>query len=317
MSRIHEALRLARQHQFGSSKDLPDVEEIISMGMEDDGETPQDGAGAAIPPPSGDGPLEVIPQVAPATADPILAACSVHSWPHRGKGLVFLSGEANIIAQEQFRTLRSRLYQMRSQRTLKVIVISSAIPEEGKSFVAANLAHAFASQNGRRALVIDADLRRDGGVSSMLEAPSTPGLADYLLGEKHVGDLIQTGSIDRLYFIPSGRRVAQPGDLIGDPKLGELILKLRPAFDWIIIDTPPVLPIADARAIADLSDGVLMVVNSIATLSRLAKRAVHEFRRESLLGVILNRTTDPSATRYGAYGYDYSAPPKKRLESCK
>ena len=76
-------------------------------------------------------------------------------------------------------------------------------------------------------------------------------------------------------------------------------------FDWIVIDTPPVLPISDARVIADLSDGVLMVVNSTATLSRLAKRASQEFRRESILGVVLNRTSDPSATRYSAYGYGY------------
>lgn len=221
--------------------------------------------------------------------------------------MIFLADETHEAGQEPFRTLRSRLYQMRGTGSLKVIVVSSAVPGEGKSFVSANLAHAFALQSGRRALLIDADLRRAGGVSTLLEAPSTPGLSDYLLGEKSAENIIQTGSVENLYFIPCGRRAPKPGELVGDSKFGTLIEQLRPAFDWIIIDTPPILPISDARMIADLSDGVLMVVNARSTLAHLAKRAAQEFRRESLLGVLLNRTTEPSAMYYSDYGYGYGS----------
>ena len=303
MSRIHEALQKARQQPLGSAQQYPDVEDVIAA------------KGAAYdepqaPPLSLTGPLEALSAL--DELEPILSNCAKHNWPRVGKNMIFLSDEADVTGQEQFRTLRSRLYQMRAGGELKVIVVSSALPEEGKSFVSANLAHAFASQSGRRALVIDADTRRAGGLSALLEAPTTPGLTEYLLGEKRIDEIIQVGCIERLYYIPCGKRVAKPGELIGDSRFGALIEQLRPSFDWIVIDTPPVLPISDARVIADLSDGVLMVVNSAATLSRLAKRAAQEFRRESILGVVLNRTSDPSATRYSAYGYGYGVESKER-----
>jgi capsular exopolysaccharide synthesis family protein len=308
MSRIHEALQKARKHPLGSEQELPDIEEVITVGVEGC-ELPQNVAPSSVLGGTSIGLAEDLHST--EMIDPLLAKCVKHDWPRDGKNLVLLSKEGDAPGQEQFRTLRSRLYQMRATGDLKVLVVSSALPEEGKSFVSANLAHAFASQSGRRALVIDADMRRAGGLSNILEAPSTPGLADYLLGERRVEEIIQTGSLDRLYFIASGKRVATPGDLIGDVKLGVLLEQLRPMFDWIIIDTPPVLPIADARLVADLSDGVLMVVNSTATLSHLAKRASQEFRRESLIGVVLNRASDPSATRYSTYGYGYGAVSRK------
>lgn len=189
---------------------------------------------------------------------------------------------------------------------LKVIVVASAMPGEGKSFVSANLAHAFAVQSNRRALVIDADIRRAGGLSTLMGASCTPGLTDYLLGEQPLESIIQVGSVNNLYLIPCGKRAQKPGELIGDTRFRGLIEQPRPAFDWIVIDTPPVVPIADARTIADLADGVLLVVNARDTLAHLAKCAVQEFRRETLLGVLLNRTSEPSAMYYSAYGYGHS-----------
>ena len=305
MSRIHEALQKARQQPSGSAQELPNVEEIISAGVE----TVEPVQAVASPAPS----MPLMPDPAQLEAllpiesiDPILANCAKYDWPSSGKNMIFLSDNTDGIGQEQFRTLHSRLYQMRGAGPLEVVLVSSALPGEGKSFVSANLAHALALQSDRRALLIDADMRRGAGVSALLEAPTTPGLTDYLLGEQRVEDIIQTGSLERLYLIPCGRLVPKPGELIGSPKLSILLKKLRPLFDWIIIDTPPALPIADARVIADLSDGVLMVVNATATLSHLAKRAVQEFRTDRLLGVVLNRTSDPSATRYSAYGYGYA-----------
>ncbi len=120
-------------------------------------------------------------------------------------------------------------------------------------------------------------------------------------------NIIQAGSLKNLYLIPCGKRTSKPGELIGDSRFPALIEQLRPVFDWIIIDTPPVVPIADARTIADLADGVLMVVNASSTPAQLSKRATQEFPRESLLGVVLNRTSEPSATYYSEYGYGYGA----------
>jgi protein-tyrosine kinase len=299
MSRIHEALQKARQQQPGNTPGLPNIDDIIA-------------AGVMLPePPNVDnallaaGPPDIIATI--VNNESILSHCQQADWPGAENKLIFLSDETHAAGQEQFRTLRSRLYQMQGQVPRKVIVISSAIPGEGKSFVSANLAHAFALQNDRRALLIDADLRRAGGLSSLLKAPCTPGLTDYLLGEQSAENVIQRGSVENLYFIPCGKRVPKPGELIADSNFSILIDQLRPAFDWIIIDTPPVLPIADARVIAELSDGVLFVINARSTQAHLAKRAVQEFRRESLLGVLLNRTSEPSACYYSAYGYGYDA----------
>lgn len=299
MSRIHEALEKARKQHPGSAPELPDVQEIITAGV-----TLSEPAQAAVLA-SGGGPLEMLEP--DADGGSILANSQRQDWPINVSNLVFLADETHAAAQEQFRTLRSRLYQMQGNGLLKVIVVSSAIPGEGKSFVSANLAHALALQDNRRALVIDADIRRAGGLSTMLGAPYSPGLTDYLLGEQRLESIIQAGSLENLYLIPCGKRVPKPGELIGDSRFRTLIEQLRPAFDWIVIDTPPVVPIADARTIADLADGVLLVVNAHSTLAHLAKRAVQEFRRESLLGVLLNRTSEPSATYYSAYGYGYGS----------
>lgn len=299
MSRIHEALEKARRQQPGSAPELPNVQEIISAGVDEP--EPARAPNFSLR----GGPLESLEPVADGGS--MLAHCHHQDWQLSESSLVFLAEEANAAAQEQFRTLRSRLYQLQGNGSLKVIVAASALPSEGKSFVSANLAHAFALQSDRRALVIDADIRRAGVLSTLFGAPSTPGLTDFLLGEQPVENIIQTGSLKNLYLIPCGKRVPKPGELIGNPRFGTLIEQLRPAFDWIIIDTPPIVPISDARTIADFADGVLMVVNSRSTLAHLAKRAIQEFRRESLLGVLLNRTSEPSATYYNAYGYRYGS----------
>ena len=308
MSRLHEALEKARRQQSGGVPELPDVEEIIATGVS----SPERATVADAAPDTG--PVEMFE--ANADSGSILAHCTKQDWSLNVNNLIFLSDETNAVSQELFRTLRSRLYQLRGTNSLEVIVVCSAVPGEGKTFVSANLAHAFAQQSDRRALVIDADIRRAGGLSTLLGAPSTPGLTDYLLGEQSAENIIQTGPLENLYFIPCGKRVATPGELIGNSKFVALIEQLRPAFDWIIIDTPPVLPISDARAIADLSDGVLMVVNARSTPAHLAKRGVREFRRDSLLGVALNRMADPPSAYYAGYGYGQGEESVEAVKVC-
>jgi capsular exopolysaccharide synthesis family protein len=218
---------------------------------------------------------------------------------------VFLGEDSHSSGQEQFRTLRSRLYQIRgSNNALSVIVVSSAVPDEGKSFVSCNLAHTFAIQSGRRALVVDADLRRADGSTAILGATDAPGLTDYLSGNARLSDVVQTGPIENLYLISCGSRVTKAGELIADEKFAKMIEQLRPVFDWIIIDTPPVLPIADARVVSEYADGVILVVNSQSTHAHLAKRAIGEFDSARILGVVLNKTQDVAAHYYSNYGYD-------------
>lgn len=302
MSRIHEALQKARRQHPGNSGELPNVEEILSASNA--AEAPLGAAAVPDVPPILPGTAAPTPVRPEQPAAPALQRFSKRGdWPENQNNLVFRSGGEFVLGQEQFRTLRSRLYQMRAHTKLRVVLVSSTLPEEGKTFVSLNLAHALASEAGRNVLLVDADMRRANGLSGMLGATSTPGLSDYLLGEQTPEQVIQRGTIDRLYLLPAGRRVAQPGELAGNPRFSALLEQMRHLYDWIIIDTPPILPVADAGVMTSLADGVLLVIKSSSTPIPLVKKAAQEFSKGKLLGVVLNRTQGAALHHYAYYNY--------------
>jgi capsular exopolysaccharide synthesis family protein len=185
---------------------------------------------------------------------------------------------------------------------LRTILVSSALPAEGKSFVATNLAKAIVKQHERRALLIDADLRWS-RLHLSLGAPQTPGLSDYLLGEADEFAVVQRGQFNNLFFIPGGKVVSNPAELIASERMKELLRKMAPMFDWVILDSPPAVPVADASIMADMCDGVLMVVRSAATPYDMAQKAVQEFKQKHLVGVVLNDVEPREG--YSAYYYQY------------
>jgi capsular exopolysaccharide synthesis family protein len=201
--------------------------------------------------------------------------------------MLFFQENENRVGAEEFRTLRSRLYQIREKMPLKRLMVTSALPKEGKSFVAANLAQVMVRQHGRRALVIDGDLRNP-GMHRHLGATQSPGLADYLLGECDEFAALQRGPMENLFFMPAGRSVPNAPELLSNGRLKLFLQRVEPLFDWIIIDTSPVIPVSDATLVAGFCDGVLMVVRSNSTPSDLARRAREEFPDKLLLGVVLN-----------------------------
>ncbi len=217
------------------------------------------------------------------------------------KALLFLEPEnTHQLEREQFRTLRSRLYQMRANRPVRTVLVSSALPFEGKTFVSANLAMAMVRQHGRRVLLIDADLRKS-TLHQLLGAPETPGLTEYLAGEADEVSIIQKAPSSNLCFVPAGKPVSNTGELIANGRLAKLIEKVAPLFDWIIMDSPPAMPISDASIIAEASDGVVLVVKASSTPFDVAKKACAEFRRKPVFGVVLNHAG--RSVMYGAY-YD-------------
>ena len=204
---------------------------------------------------------------------------------------------------EEFRTLRSRLYQMREKMPLKKLLISSSLPKEGKSFVAANLAQVMVKQHGRRALLIDADLRGP-KLHDCLGAPNTPGLSDYLMGQADEFSVMQRGPMENLFFIPAGTTVTTPAELVANGRLKFLLSRVESLFDWIIIDSPPAVPVSDASLLANFCDGVLLVVRSNVTPFDVARKARSEFRDKQLVGVVLNGM-DESGLAYSSYYYGY------------
>ena len=135
--------------------------------------------------------------------------------------------------------------------------------------------------------MIDADLRNPGMHRHFGAAPS-PGLSEFLLGECDEVAALQRGPMENLFFMPAGRIAGSAPELLSNGRLKLLLQRLEPLFDWIILDSSPVIPVSDATLVASCCDGILMVVRSNSTPSDLARRAREEFPDKLLLGVVLN-----------------------------
>lgn len=202
---------------------------------------------------------------------------------------------------EEFRTLRSRLNIVRERKTLQKLLITSPIAEDGKSFIAANLAEVLLWQGNRHVLLIDGDLRAS-RLHVSLGTSSVPGLTDYLSGEADEFAILRRGAQQNLFFIPSGKQASNSSELLENGRLRVLLQRMSTVFDWIIVDSPPVGPVHDAKIIGELCDGVLTVVKAGATPFDLAQRACKEFKEKAFLGVVLNQVELDAMYGYG-YGY--------------
>lgn len=283
MSRIHDALKKAEQER-ALSKEISPAPEAAT--------TP-------VPEPAADA-APAVPAL--LSIETLLRRCPQPPWKLDARSLLTMNGDYGA-GVEEFRTLRARLYKIREKHPLKTVLITSALPAEGKTFVSANLAQVIVRQHERRALLIDADLR----CSRLHETWGThqvPGLSDYLSGEADEFSVIQRSAEGNLFFIPGGKPPKQPNELLANGRLKELLKRLAPLFDWIIVDSPPVLPVSDALLLADIADGVLMVVRAKGTPYTLAQKARAEFHDKPMIGVVLNHVMPSSGYRsYYSYGY--------------
>jgi capsular exopolysaccharide synthesis family protein len=214
---------------------------------------------------------------------------------------------------EQFRSLRSHIYQARYEAPLKTILIGSGIPSEGKSFVAANLAMSLARNSIHNILLIDGDLRRP-TLHNLLGAPNSPGLSDYLEGTAEPTEIMQrdsssetaknasVGRISNLTFIPSGKCADHSSELVANHRIEELVTTISPYFDWIVIDAPPVLAVTDAVDLARAADAVLLIARVAITSYEVAQRTKAAFNNSRILGFVLNDVKH--APRSGSYNYN-------------
>ncbi|MEO6804660.1 MAG: CpsD/CapB family tyrosine-protein kinase [Edaphobacter sp.] len=217
-------------------------------------------------------------------------------------------------AVEQFRSLRSRIFELRDISPLKTILISSGLPQEGKSFVSTNLALSLARHKNSKVLLIDGDMRRY-TLHQILGCEAHPGLADYLAGKATLLEVMQRPEMPQtaikgvaqvlpnLTFIAGGNGGDKAADLSGSPRFGELIRQAAPYFDWIVVDSSPVLPVSDAVNLARSCDGVLLVARGGVTKFPVAQRAQSELKASNILGFVLNAVQDTPEVG-GYYGYD-------------
>jgi capsular exopolysaccharide synthesis family protein len=192
------------------------------------------------------------------------------------------------LAAEKFRVLGLKLRHLREQRKLKRIVVTGTAPEEGKSLVAANLALNQSRSKVLKTLLIDGDLRRPTVATRFGFDRSLPGLSECLRGERDLSEVVYKINGSGLWFLPAGRAPENPLDLMQSGRLPELLDRLAGFFDWMIVDTPPVVPVADTAFWMKLADGVLVVIREGVSEKKVVERALHSFDRATLLGVVVN-----------------------------
>jgi capsular exopolysaccharide synthesis family protein len=296
MSRIHEALKKAAEErsaqlaaglETGVAEVTGELRRTIPQG-------PRIAQPAAAPRvTTGDN------QPVPFHYEELIKRCAQVEWRLDPVNSVFLNSKPGEGGPERFRTLRSRLYKIASSRKLQRVLITSGVAAEGKTFVASNLAQSIVQQPELRVLLVDADLRSP-RLNLLFGAPNCPGLSDYLRGDADEYGVIQKGTKENLFLIPSGSLVSNPSELLLSERMKHLLDLVTPNFDWIIIDSPPSLPVHDANILADLVDGVLFVIRAGSTDAEIAERTAAEFQGKNLLGVVLNQVE-----RSDSYGDEY------------
>jgi len=203
---------------------------------------------------------------------------------------------------EEFRTLRTRLNHMQSQQDLHSIVVTSASPAEGKTFTAMNLALAQA-QLESPVLIADLDLRRP-VVHNMFQCEKSPGFSDFLLADQKLEDCIRRIEGTNLYFMPAGTQVRNPLELLNMRQVKHSIDAFRKVFNWVILDTPPLLFSADANLLATLTDGTLIVVRIGSTTYDSVIRAMQSLCENNVLGIVANGAR--AGELYSKYTYYYT-----------
>jgi capsular exopolysaccharide synthesis family protein len=236
------------------------------------------------------------PEAANLATDDISQFQSLRVALSPGSRLICLTAKDSLGA-EKFRFLGVRLRQLQQSRPLKKVLITSTIPEEGKSTIASNLAATLARKQKQRILLLEGDLRRP-SLCQQLGLRKLPGLSEWLQGDpgpiRNIYHLEGPG----FWFLPAGHPPDNPLELMQSGKLSELMDRLTAWFDWIVIDSPPVLPLADTTVWTRLADGILLVTREGTTEKRQLTRGLQTLEQSKLLGVVLNSSKNTDHKNY-------------------
>ena len=243
---------------------------------------------------------------APAVATELLHAAEKETvaFPQFRKATLSLTAASRMVSlttleslgAEKFRFLAVRLRQMQQAKSLKRVLITSTIAEEGKSLIATNLAVTLARRR-QKVVLIEGDLRRPTIVDA-LGLGRLEGLCEALQADvdplKNVYHLEEA----KLWFLPAGRPPESPLELMQTSRLPELLDRLSALFDWVLIDSPPILPLADTTVWSRFADGVLLVAREGKTEKQPLKRGIEALGRTNLLGVVLNSSANVDHSNY-------------------
>ena len=272
MSRLFEALQRSEPEGFAFEFPQPDplVDKVVETAK----------AGEKSEPESQEaGPFVSVPMVLPPDGR-----------------LVSLTAKESLGA-EKFRFLAVRLRQMRLTRPFKKLLITSASPEEGKSMVSANLALTLARKKQQKVLLVDGDLRRP-VLAREFGVKNSPGLSEWLLGDAQRLPIIYNLEPAGLCFLPAGDPPENALELMQSSRLAPLLEQLAATFDWVVIDSPPVLPLGDTSVWMRLVEGVLLVTREGVTQRRHLQRGLEVLDQTKLLGTVLNSCSNADHSNY-------------------
>ncbi len=313
MSRVHDALRKASQENFEPRRSGRTDRVLPRNDSDPRGEVP-------AAPPYNPYPSEpVYPEPRPLAkqsaafvaeeADPddmeeiIAGARSIEYRPLKDALVVNLLRPREAPAEE-FKTLRTRLNHLQSLQPLHTLVVTSASPAEGKSFTATNLAVTQAQLADKRVLLADFDFRRP-TIHSLFQMPCCPGITDYLTGKARLADIMCRVADTNLYILPAGEAVPNPLELLNLKECKSLIGELRNHFDWVILDSPPLLFAADGNLLSTMCDGTALVVRIGTTTFDSVTRALQSLSVNNVLGVVVNGARRGELYSKYTYYHDY------------
>lgn len=298
MSRIGDALKRAGAPDITQGlQDLPLADGFVGA----QSERGTASTAAAVSP--GDvGPVRVDASSEPPQAAAERELPTLNGTALRPDSRLVLNPDLPAVAVEQYRRLAATLHHVQEDRGVKRVIVSSAVADEGKTLTSVNLALTLSHSYARRVLLIDADLRRP-RVNVVFNIPNGQGLSD-VLDRRDPRKLPVVQVSPTLSVLPAGRATPDPMAGLTSSRMAAILDEASEQFDWVIIDTPPVGLLTDARLLASMADVALLVVGACSTPYAAIQRAIEAVGRERILGVVLNRA-DETLAAGGDYHYYY------------
>jgi protein-tyrosine kinase len=282
MSRVHDALRRAEQAVFAPS----------SPPAQPDRASQETVVGTVVATPAG-----------PLVGPDLLSRIQEIAFTPSGDGHLLDIKRPHEAPAEEFRSLRTRLNHLQTLQPIHTVVMTSPSPAEGKSFAAVNLAVAESQLEGNATLLIDCDFRRP-IVHNLFQCERTPGLTDFLMGKARIEDCIKKIEGSNLYILPAGEAVINPLELLNLREMKHLLDALPRVFNWVILDSPPLLFAADANLLSTLCSGTILVVRIGTTTIDSVTRAMQSLCENNVLGIIVNGAR--RGELYSKYTYYHS-----------
>jgi len=317
MSHIDEALKRAREQaegrrpapagspKAGASEEVPSADAFVSPW-----EFQVQGADTARVPGHGSGTGGANVALVTEPAPPVRGGDGLLRVHSSVAERLAATGQMPARSFEQYRRLGATLHQAQVEKSIRVVMVTSAVAGEGKTLTAANLALTLAESYGRNTLLIDADLRRP-SLHDLFSVPNASGLSDGLRATTEQKLSLQRVST-RLTLLTAGRPDQDPAGLLTSESMRRVVEEAAAAFDWVVIDTPPVGLLADAKLLAAMVDSVLFVVHAAATPYQVVQRGIDALGRERVFGVVLNQVENEGQLGQDKYYHYYYGHERKR-----